>query len=413
MNTVPKTALSPVDFHGQTLFLVEHNGQPFTPMKPIVEGMGLDWAGQFTKLKDKADRFCIGIIPIQMPGDDQTREVLFMPLRKLPAWLLGVNPKKVRPSIRKKVIMYQRECDDALWDYWTKGQAVNPRAAAALPSPETEPEPAPAPAPQPQVVGFVPVEANITLEPVYVGEEQSTRFDRKEITDRVGDIVDVLNTYGWAARNSSVYKLISGRFGLESIKYLAKKDVPLVKQYLDDLMVFITGWPADADDPALPAPSQAPAIPAAALAPVPTMPVPAVPEADAMAGMTDRERSQYVIEAQLAALDKLYYAVDDYLYAAKRVISAEVDKLTKGAPAGERMGRKAIAAELRSSYGQHTHAMLASVNAIRSILRVTATAAGMILSAKGRAKPTRAKRPRSAQCLTPKPWPRRRPYDRS
>ena len=31
-----------VPFHSAELYLVEHEGQPYTPMKPIVEGMGLD-----------------------------------------------------------------------------------------------------------------------------------------------------------------------------------------------------------------------------------------------------------------------------------------------------------------------------------------------------------------------------------
>ncbi|ENM5751831.1 hypothetical protein CW613_000002 [Vibrio mimicus] len=30
-----------VPFHGSSLFIVEHNGEPYTPMKHIVEGMGM------------------------------------------------------------------------------------------------------------------------------------------------------------------------------------------------------------------------------------------------------------------------------------------------------------------------------------------------------------------------------------
>ncbi len=41
-----KSALLPVPFHGNPLYIVEHNGEPYTPMKPIVEGMGLDWCTQ-------------------------------------------------------------------------------------------------------------------------------------------------------------------------------------------------------------------------------------------------------------------------------------------------------------------------------------------------------------------------------
>lgn len=32
-----------VPFHGNNLFIVNYNGEPYVPMKPIVEGMGLTW----------------------------------------------------------------------------------------------------------------------------------------------------------------------------------------------------------------------------------------------------------------------------------------------------------------------------------------------------------------------------------
>lgn len=32
-----------VPFHGSNLFIIDHNGEPYTPMKPIVEGMGMSW----------------------------------------------------------------------------------------------------------------------------------------------------------------------------------------------------------------------------------------------------------------------------------------------------------------------------------------------------------------------------------
>ncbi|MDR8351497.1 hypothetical protein FPK35_26595, partial [Acinetobacter baumannii] len=40
-----------VPFHDAELMIIEHHGQPYTPMKPIVEAMGLDWKSQFVKLK--------------------------------------------------------------------------------------------------------------------------------------------------------------------------------------------------------------------------------------------------------------------------------------------------------------------------------------------------------------------------
>lgn len=116
-----------VPFHNAELFLVEHNGQPYTPLRQIVQGMGLDWASQFTKIKQKFAS-CVVEITMQILGDDQARSHTCIPVRKLPAWLYSVNPNKVKPELRDTVIKYQEECDDVLWDYWTKGVAVNPRS---------------------------------------------------------------------------------------------------------------------------------------------------------------------------------------------------------------------------------------------------------------------------------------------
>ena len=118
-------ALVPVPFHGTNLFLVTNNDQPLTPMRPIVEGMGLDWRTQQRKLAANQDRWGMVILPI--PSQSGGQETLCLPLRKLAAWLMTISPNKVKPEIREKILQYQNECDDVLWEYWTKGRAENPR----------------------------------------------------------------------------------------------------------------------------------------------------------------------------------------------------------------------------------------------------------------------------------------------
>lgn len=114
-----------VSFHGTELFIVEYEGQPYTPMKPIIEAMGLAWGAQFIKLKQK---FAITISEIEIVANDgKTRLMTCLPVRKLAAWLYSIHANKVKPEIRDTVIMYQNECDDVLWNYWTKGQASNHR----------------------------------------------------------------------------------------------------------------------------------------------------------------------------------------------------------------------------------------------------------------------------------------------
>ena len=108
-----------VPFHGDSLYLVEHQGDPYVPMKPVVEGMGLVWAAQFVKLKSK---FSKGISEIEIPSAGGNQVMTCLPLRKLPAWLYSVQPGKVSPVIREKVVAYQEECDEVLWQYWTNGK---------------------------------------------------------------------------------------------------------------------------------------------------------------------------------------------------------------------------------------------------------------------------------------------------
>lgn len=114
--------LLPVQFHSDTIFCVNVNDQPFAPVKPIVENMGLAWQTQQRKLQDNKARWGVTILVIPSESGDQ--RTICMPVRKLPAFFASINPKKVRPELRDKIEIYQQECDDALWAYWTEGQAV-------------------------------------------------------------------------------------------------------------------------------------------------------------------------------------------------------------------------------------------------------------------------------------------------
>ncbi|WP_199902908.1 phage antirepressor N-terminal domain-containing protein, partial [Escherichia coli] len=98
-----------VPFHGDSLYVVNHNGEPYVPMKPIVEGVGLDWKTQYRKLKQRLNS-CMVEMTIQLPGDTQRRPVICLALRKLAGWLQTISPNKVKLKIRDKVIQYQEEC---------------------------------------------------------------------------------------------------------------------------------------------------------------------------------------------------------------------------------------------------------------------------------------------------------------
>lgn len=125
--------LDPVDFHGQSLVVVDRGGEPYVAMKQIVDGMGLSWPAQYRKLTEESARWG-GVAMIAIPSTKGDQESVCMPLRKLTGWLMTLQPSRMEDEIAAKVLTYQNECDDALWAYWSQGVAVNPRAIPADPT---------------------------------------------------------------------------------------------------------------------------------------------------------------------------------------------------------------------------------------------------------------------------------------
>lgn len=174
-----------VPFHNAELFLVEHNGQPYTPMKPIVDGIGMDWASQFVKLKQ---RFASTIVEITIVANDgKERLMTCLPVRKLFGWLMTISPNKVKPELRDTVIKYQEECDDVLWDYWTKGIAVNPR---------------------------------------------STKEEREPLTNAVNLLVAKTKHLNY----SDAYKLVHQRFNVKHIDEIPYDEIPVAVEYVHYLI---------------------------------------------------------------------------------------------------------------------------------------------------------------------------------
>jgi P22_AR N-terminal domain len=111
-------------FHGHKLQAVDIEGEIYVVMKNVVEGMGLRWQPQRERIRS-SKRWHDSVLPCQTPGGPQG--MLCMPLLKLHGWLFTINPEKVAPHLRNDVILFQEECYSVLFNYFTKGAAVNPR----------------------------------------------------------------------------------------------------------------------------------------------------------------------------------------------------------------------------------------------------------------------------------------------
>lgn len=178
--------LLPVTFAGSTLFIINQDNHPFVPMRPVVEGMGLDWKSQFTKLKQ---RFATSVVEITTPTKSGAQSMVCLPLSKLAGWMYSISPNKVKPELREKVVRYQTECDQVLFDYWTTGVAVKPHA------------------------------------------HPSTVSDRTPLK----------NTVNWAVHktglsHSDVYTMVHNYFGVESVSDLTDEQIPQAVKYLCEVI---------------------------------------------------------------------------------------------------------------------------------------------------------------------------------
>ena len=106
-----------IPFHHKPLCLIDADGKPYVAMRPIVDGMGIDWKTQERKLKSRFASTVVIMPTVALDG--KQREMLCLPLDKLTTWLLTINPRKVNPAIRANVERYQAESEAALWRYWT------------------------------------------------------------------------------------------------------------------------------------------------------------------------------------------------------------------------------------------------------------------------------------------------------
>ncbi|MDW0617889.1 phage antirepressor N-terminal domain-containing protein [Mannheimia haemolytica] len=111
-----------ISFHGSELITLKINDVIYTAVKPIVEALGLSWGTQKRKLIEQQEKF--SWVHMNSTGSDgKTYEMLCMPIKKLNGWLFSINPEKVRADLKEKVICYQEECFEALYNYWHFGKA--------------------------------------------------------------------------------------------------------------------------------------------------------------------------------------------------------------------------------------------------------------------------------------------------
>ena len=111
-----------VDFNNHQLEVIEDNQS--IVVKDICEAIGIEYSRQVKRIKAD-ESYESKLIKVQTRGGLQ--EVFTIPLSKLNGWLFSINPNKVKPEVKQKLIEYKKECFNVLNNYFNQGIAVNHR----------------------------------------------------------------------------------------------------------------------------------------------------------------------------------------------------------------------------------------------------------------------------------------------
>lgn len=126
--TLPPTAeVVRIPFRDGEVLAVDRDGKPNIFLKPVIDGLGIDYSTQVRKLKAKSWA-SVGTMPTQLPNDSQTREHVVVDVRTFLMLLATIDEHRVSDEARESLIAYQNEVADVIEAYWTQGGAINPRA---------------------------------------------------------------------------------------------------------------------------------------------------------------------------------------------------------------------------------------------------------------------------------------------
>ena len=101
-----------VNFNSNPIMTVtdSHTGIVYIPCKPICEAIGVAWDAQRVKIQEDEVLNSTTIQIAVVASDGKQRNMTCIPLDYINGWLFKLNPSKVAPEVKDRVIMYQREC---------------------------------------------------------------------------------------------------------------------------------------------------------------------------------------------------------------------------------------------------------------------------------------------------------------
>lgn len=111
---------------GPTSVLSLRDGdEVYIPLRNLCEKLGLEWKNEHRRITN--DPILGKAVIKMMTAFSNGQEQLLMPLPFLPGWLFKINLNRISDDVRPTLELIQRESYEAIYLYWFKGGATNPR----------------------------------------------------------------------------------------------------------------------------------------------------------------------------------------------------------------------------------------------------------------------------------------------
>ena len=113
----------PVPGTSKPIKAVQHDDTEWAAARHICDALGISWATQSRKLKDKAWATVVNLNTVG--ADGKNRDMAMVDRRTLTMWLATINPAAVSDLTRPTLEAYQLEAASALDSYFHKGGALS------------------------------------------------------------------------------------------------------------------------------------------------------------------------------------------------------------------------------------------------------------------------------------------------
>ncbi|HAQ20864.1 MAG TPA: hypothetical protein DCR40_16775 [Prolixibacteraceae bacterium] len=97
---------------------IDLQGKPFVAVKHICDAIGLNANSALRAIRNHPILGPASSVQYHQVGENQRREYLMVPIEYLNGWLFSIDINKVKPEAQKKLMVYQKECYQVLYNAW-------------------------------------------------------------------------------------------------------------------------------------------------------------------------------------------------------------------------------------------------------------------------------------------------------